>query len=41
MKNILIPVEFLKAIGEKHHHFRIYWIKWLADILTIYLNPIL
>ena len=31
MKNILIPVEFLKAIGEKHHHIRIYWIKWLAD----------
>lgn len=31
MKSITIPVEFLKAIGEKPHTFRIYWIKWLAD----------
>jgi uncharacterized phage protein (TIGR02220 family) len=31
MKSIKIPLEFLKAIGEKPHPFRIYWIKWLSD----------
>lgn len=31
MKSIKIPLEFFKAIGEKPHAFRIYWIKWLAD----------
>jgi uncharacterized phage protein (TIGR02220 family) len=31
MKSIVIPLEFLKAIGEKPHAIRIYWIKWLAD----------
>jgi uncharacterized phage protein (TIGR02220 family) len=31
MNTITIPIDFLKAIGEKPHAFRIYWIKWLAD----------
>ena len=31
MKSIVIPLEFFKAIGEKPHAIRIYWIKWLAD----------
>jgi uncharacterized phage protein (TIGR02220 family) len=31
MKSIVIPLEFLKAIGEKPHAIRIFWIKWLAD----------
>ena len=31
MKSITIPLEFLKAIGEKPHTYRIYWLKWLAD----------
>jgi uncharacterized phage protein (TIGR02220 family) len=39
MKNILIPVEFLKAIGEKHHHIRIYWMKWLADYTDHLFKP--
>ena len=39
MKNILIPVKFLKAIGEKHHHIRIYWIKWLADYTDHLFKP--
>jgi uncharacterized phage protein (TIGR02220 family) len=34
MKSIVIPLEFLKAIGEKPHAIRIYWIKWLADYST-------
>ena len=31
MKSIVIPLEFLKAIGEKPPAIRIFWIKWLAD----------
>jgi uncharacterized phage protein (TIGR02220 family) len=31
MKSIVIPLEFLKAIGEKPPYTRIYWVKWLAD----------
>ena len=31
MKSILIPLEFLKAIGEKQPIVRIYWIKWLSE----------
>ena len=31
MKFIHIPVDFLKAIGEKPSYFRIYWVKWLSD----------
>ena len=31
MKSIAIPLEFLKAIGEKSPAIRIFWIKWLAD----------
>ena len=31
MKSIVVPIEFFKAIGEKPHAIRIYWIKWLAD----------
>lgn len=31
MKSIVIPLEFFKAIGEKPHAIRIYWIKWIAD----------
>ncbi len=39
MKSILIPLEFLKAIGEKHHHIRIYWMKWLADYTDHLFKP--
>lgn len=31
MKKIAIPLDFLKAIGEKPPLIRIYWVKWLAD----------
>jgi uncharacterized phage protein (TIGR02220 family) len=31
MKSIIVPIEFLKAIGEKPPIVRICWIKWLAD----------
>lgn len=31
MKKIAIPIDFLKAIGEKPPLIRIYWVKWLAD----------
>lgn len=31
MKSVTIPLDFLKAIGEKPHAIRLYWIKWLAD----------
>ena len=31
MKSIIIPLEFLKAIGEKPPYIRIYWVKWLTD----------
>jgi uncharacterized phage protein (TIGR02220 family) len=31
MKSIAIPLEFLKAIGEKPPIFRILWIKWLSE----------
>jgi uncharacterized phage protein (TIGR02220 family) len=31
MKSIVIPLEFLKAIGDKPPYTRIYWVKWLAD----------
>jgi uncharacterized phage protein (TIGR02220 family) len=31
MKSIKIPLEFLKAIGDKEPPIRIYWVKWLAD----------
>jgi uncharacterized phage protein (TIGR02220 family) len=31
MRSVVIPLEFFKAIGEKNHHIRIYWIKWLAE----------
>jgi uncharacterized phage protein (TIGR02220 family) len=31
MNTITIPLEFFKAIGEKHHNIRLYWIKWLGE----------
>jgi len=31
MKYIHVPVDFLKAIGEKPPFYRIYWVKWLSD----------
>jgi uncharacterized phage protein (TIGR02220 family) len=31
MKSIVIPLQFLKAIGDKPPYVRIYWVKWLAD----------
>lgn len=31
MKSIVIPLEFLKAIGEKPPIVRVYWIKWLSE----------
>jgi uncharacterized phage protein (TIGR02220 family) len=31
MKSITIPLDLLKAIGEKPHTYRIYWLKWLTD----------
>jgi hypothetical protein len=31
VKSIAIPLEFLKAIGDKPPLIRIYWVKWLAD----------
>jgi len=39
MKSIIIPLEFLKAIGEKSHTIRIIWIKWLADYSEDLLKP--
>jgi uncharacterized phage protein (TIGR02220 family) len=35
---ISIPLEFLKAIGEKPPYVRIYWVKWLADYTHELLN---
>ena len=37
--NITIPIEFLKAIGEKPPAIRIYWVKWLADYTHELLDP--
>jgi uncharacterized phage protein (TIGR02220 family) len=37
--NITIPIEFLKAIGEKPPAIRIYWVKWLADYTQELLDP--
>jgi uncharacterized phage protein (TIGR02220 family) len=31
MKSIVIPIDFLKALGESKPITRILWIKWLAD----------
>lgn len=31
MKSIVIPIDFLKALGEVQPITRILWIKWLAD----------
>lgn len=31
MKGLVIPVDFFKAINEKNHNIRIYWLKWLSD----------
>ena len=38
MKSIIIPLEFLKAIGDKPPFIRIYWVKWLADYTQELLN---
>jgi len=39
MKSVTIPLDFLKAIGEKPHAYRLYWIKWLADYSEELLRP--
>jgi uncharacterized phage protein (TIGR02220 family) len=39
MKSIVIPIEFLKAIGEKPPVIRIYWIKWLSEYTDELLRP--
>jgi len=39
MKSIIIPLEFFKAIGEKPHAIRIYWIKWLAEYTEHLFKP--
>lgn len=39
MKSIVIPLEFLKAIGEKPAPIRIYWIKWLAEYTDHIFKP--
>lgn len=31
MTHVIVPIAFLKAIGEKPPFYRIYWVKWLAD----------
>jgi uncharacterized phage protein (TIGR02220 family) len=39
MRSLVIPLEFFKAIGDKHHHIRIYWIKWLAEYTDELFRP--
>jgi len=39
LKYLKIPLEFFKAIGEKPHPIRIYWIKWLADYTDELFKP--
>jgi len=39
MKSVVIPLEFLKAIGEKPAYIRIYWVKWLADYTQDLFRP--
>jgi uncharacterized phage protein (TIGR02220 family) len=39
MKSIIVPLEFLKAIGEKPAPIRIYWIKWLAEYTDQLFKP--
>lgn len=39
MKSIIIPLEFLQAIGEKPHLYRIYWVKFLADYHDYLFKP--
>jgi uncharacterized phage protein (TIGR02220 family) len=39
LKFLLVPLEFFKAIGEKPHAIRIYWVKWLADHTDILSKP--
>jgi uncharacterized phage protein (TIGR02220 family) len=36
---VAIPIEFFKAIGEKPHTIRIYWIKWLSDYTEHLFKP--
>jgi uncharacterized phage protein (TIGR02220 family) len=39
VKQLKIPIEFFKAIGEKPHPIRLYWIKWLADYTEHLFRP--
>jgi uncharacterized phage protein (TIGR02220 family) len=39
MKSIIIPLEFFRAIGEKPHPIRIYWIKWLGEYTEHLFRP--
>lgn len=37
--NIIVPIEFFKAIGEKPPAIRIIWVKWLAEYTHELLDP--
>lgn len=38
-RSVQIPINFFKAIGEKSHHVRLYWVKWLADYVDELFRP--